>query len=194
MGKAEFWNDYRAFCKLDKDGKKEISPITALDPSLHAIYLELVRIGSLRIPINLNKVVRPQAWGLPSSEIKVPMLELVQLFNLYIEEVPVPAPVALPAFKGHKMGYTDIDDVETEEMDLGDEMEHDDFVSESEDEDEEYKPYSDSDSDSGSDFDFDSPSGAGAGSDSGSDPGSDSGSVVASVSPRLRAPSVSGSC
>jgi hypothetical protein len=52
-------------------------------------YFKFIRIAALGIQIDLCAHTNPGDWGLTSTdEFQIPLLEIVRLFNLYIEALP----------------------------------------------------------------------------------------------------------
>lgn len=70
---------------LSVNASNEVNPTQLLQDTLKTTYVELVRVAALRIPLDLEQQVNPAALGLETT-ITAPLIELLQLLNVYVEK------------------------------------------------------------------------------------------------------------
>lgn len=105
--------------ELHETATGEVNALSTLPEPMQQLYIELIRVAALCVPLNLSQDIDPSLWGFPASYCKVPLLELVQILNLYVARGPhCYTRELLAALVGSSQGFSEDGDSDVTDMDV----------------------------------------------------------------------------
>ena len=93
-----FGDKFRDFIRDDKGARNELCPMISFQSDrIKELYARLIALSALGVPLDTNATINnPEAWGIRKDErnkhLEVPMLDLLCLYNLYIEKTSIDGP------------------------------------------------------------------------------------------------------
>ncbi len=85
-----FGKEFLDYLRKEQKARHELNPTLKLPDERIPFYKRLIGLAAFRIPLDTEATVNPEEWGLPADTRgqyqKIPLLDIIHLYNLYIEK------------------------------------------------------------------------------------------------------------